>query len=50
VDILQSTYLNPPQSVELARHLGKITGGDYPLMTPKEIADTFEPLAEEVNR
>jgi energy-coupling factor transport system ATP-binding protein len=42
VDILRSTYLSPPQSVELARYLREWTGRNYPLITPDEIAGIFD--------
>ena len=39
--LLQSTYLTPPQAVELAKKLTQLTGDDYPLLTPKELSQCF---------
>jgi energy-coupling factor transport system ATP-binding protein len=39
--LLQSTYLTPPQAVILAQALGKVSGQDYPLLTPEEIGACF---------
>jgi energy-coupling factor transport system ATP-binding protein len=41
VELLRSTFLNPPQAVLLARHLGQQEGKDLPLLTPREVADCF---------
>ncbi len=41
VELLRSTFLNPPQAVLLARHLGQWEGKDLPLLTPREVADCF---------
>jgi len=41
VELLRSTFLNPPQAVLLARHLGQQEGRDLPLLTPREVADCF---------
>ena len=40
-DLLESTYLTPPQSVVLSQTLSKISGQEYPLITPKEFANCF---------
>ena len=40
-DLLESTYLTPPQSVVLSQNLSKISGQEYPLITPKEFANCF---------
>ena len=40
-DLLESTYLTPPQSVVLSQKLSKISGQEYPLITPKEFANCF---------
>nr|WP_271254273.1 energy-coupling factor transporter ATPase [Pseudanabaena sp. Chao 1811] len=40
-DLLESTYLTPPQSVVLSQHLSKICDRDYPLVTPQEFANCF---------
>jgi len=40
-DLLESTYLTPPQSVILSQKLSKISGQEYPLITPKEFANCF---------
>jgi energy-coupling factor transport system ATP-binding protein len=45
-ELLQSTFLTPPQSVFLAQHLASLNGGEYPLLTPAEVASCFEPLGE----
>jgi len=39
VELLRSTFLNPPQAVLLARHIGQWQGVDLPLLTPQEVAD-----------
>ena len=39
VDVLQSTFLTPPQAVLLARQLGE---EDFPLLTPEEVAACFD--------
>jgi energy-coupling factor transport system ATP-binding protein len=41
VELLRSTFLNPPQAVLLARHLGQREGKALPLLTPREVADCF---------
>jgi energy-coupling factor transporter ATP-binding protein EcfA2 len=41
VDLLQSTYLTPPQSVFLAQKLSQISDRPCPLITPKELAACF---------
>lgn len=41
VDLLQSTYLTPPQSVFLAQSLSKISDRPCPLITPQELATCF---------
>jgi energy-coupling factor transporter ATP-binding protein EcfA2 len=41
VELLRSTFLNPPQAVLLARHIGRWDGRDLPLLTPREVADCF---------
>jgi len=43
LDILDSTYLVPPQSVELARRIGAKHGFDFPILTPRELAASFFP-------
>ncbi len=45
VDLLESTYLTPPQSVVLSQHLSKISDRQYPLITPTEFANSFIPPA-----
>ncbi|WP_013322343.1 ABC transporter ATP-binding protein [Gloeothece verrucosa] len=42
-ELLQSTYLTPPQAVLLAQKLAELTGQDYPLLTPQELANCFVP-------
>ncbi len=42
IEILQSTYLSPPQSVQLAQALSEFQGKDFPLLTPQEIAACFD--------
>jgi len=42
-EILQSTYLTPPQAVLLSRELERLNGNKYPMLTPKELADCFSP-------
>lgn len=41
--LLQSTYLTPPQAVLLAQKLSNLTEQEYPLLTPQELADCFLP-------
>ncbi|PZO39577.1 MAG: ABC transporter [Pseudanabaena frigida] len=40
-DLLESTYLTPPQSVVLSQNLSKISDREYPLITPTEFANCF---------
>ena len=40
-ELLQSTYLTPPQAVLLAQHLGQLCDRPYPLLTPPELAACF---------
>ncbi len=41
--LLQSTYLTPPQTVLLAQKLSQLQGKPYPLLTPQELAHCFNP-------
>ncbi|HEY9615534.1 MAG TPA: energy-coupling factor transporter ATPase [Microcoleaceae cyanobacterium] len=45
--LLQSTYLVPPQSVLLAQHLSQLAHQEYPLVTPPEIANLYTPNPRE---
>ena len=40
-DVLESTYLTPPQSVVLSQKLSEIGDRQYPLVTPQEFANCF---------
>ena len=40
-DLLESTYLTPPQSVMLSQKLSMLCDRDYPLITPTEFANCF---------
>lgn len=40
-DLLESTYLTPPQSVVLSQQLHKNSDREYPLITPQEFANCF---------
>jgi energy-coupling factor transport system ATP-binding protein len=40
-DLLESTYLTPPQSVMLSQKLSTLCDRDYPLITPTEFASCF---------
>lgn len=40
-DLLESTYLTPPQSVTLSQKLSMLCDRDYPLITPTEFANCF---------
>ncbi|MDJ0659210.1 MAG: energy-coupling factor transporter ATPase [Crocosphaera sp.] len=40
-DLLESTYLTPPQSVLLSQTLSQLTNDTYPLLTPSELAKCF---------
>jgi len=40
-DLLESTYLTPPQSVVLSQKLSMLCDRDYPLITPREFANCF---------
>lgn len=44
--LLQSTYLTPPQAVLLAQHVGQLCDLNYPLLTPQELADCFQPRTQ----
>ncbi len=39
VNLLESTFLTPPQSVLLSQKLGKLCDRQYPLITPTELAN-----------
>jgi energy-coupling factor transport system ATP-binding protein len=41
--LLESTYLTPPQSVELSQKLSEICDREYSLITPAEFANCFTP-------
>ncbi len=41
IDLLESTYLTPPQAVFLGQKLSQLSGQDYPLLTPFELANCF---------
>lgn len=38
LDVLNSTFLTPPQAVLLAQHLSQLMNQTYPLLTPTEVA------------
>lgn len=40
-DLLESTYLTPPQAVLLSKTLSQLTHENYPLLTPNELAECF---------
>ncbi|MGK7933194.1 MAG: ABC transporter ATP-binding protein [Microcystaceae cyanobacterium] len=40
-DVLESTYLSPPQVVSLSQYLSELTQEDYPLLTASEFAGCF---------
>lgn len=40
-DLLESTYLTPPQAVLLSQKLSQLTNENYPLLTPTELAECF---------
>ena len=40
-ELLHSTYLNPPQAVLLAQQLSRLSGREYSLLTPVELAECF---------
>jgi energy-coupling factor transport system ATP-binding protein len=40
-ELLRSTFLSPPQAVTLAQELARRAGGDFPLLTPEEVAACF---------
>ena len=42
-NLLESTYLTPPQSVELSQKLSEICDREYSLITPTEFASCFTP-------
>jgi energy-coupling factor transport system ATP-binding protein len=41
-ELLQSTFLTPPQAVLLSQQLSNLTHQPYPLLTPQELANCFE--------
>ncbi|NJL84178.1 MAG: ATP-binding cassette domain-containing protein [Chloroflexaceae bacterium] len=43
-DLLESTYLSPPQVVWLSRYLSNLTQEDYSLLTAAEFASCFKPI------
>ncbi|MDJ0601881.1 MAG: energy-coupling factor transporter ATPase [Crocosphaera sp.] len=40
-DLLESTYLTPPQAVLLSQTLSQLNHENYPLLTPNEVAECF---------
>ena len=42
-DLLESTYLTPPQAVLLAQELSQLSQQQYPVLTPVELAECFVP-------
>ncbi|ACK71115.1 ABC transporter related [Gloeothece citriformis PCC 7424] len=40
-ELLQSTYLTPPQAVLLGQKLSELSDKDYPILTPQELAQCF---------
>lgn len=42
IEKLNSTFLTPPQAVLLSIELSKLTGKNYPLLTPLELANIFK--------
>ncbi|NUN64951.1 ATP-binding cassette domain-containing protein [Pseudanabaena biceps] len=42
VDLLESTYLTPPQSVMLSQKLSELCDRSYSLITPTELANCFD--------
>ncbi|MGK7954701.1 MAG: ABC transporter ATP-binding protein [Crocosphaera sp.] len=40
-DLLESTYLTPPQAVLLSQQLSQLKSENYPLLTPNELAECF---------
>lgn len=45
-DVLDSTYLVPPQSAELARRIGLNRGIEFRALTPRELAESFTSAGE----
>jgi energy-coupling factor transport system ATP-binding protein len=43
VDLLNSTFLSPPQAVLLSQHLARQVESDLKLLTPDEVAHCFSP-------
>ncbi|MGK7944623.1 MAG: ABC transporter ATP-binding protein [Microcystaceae cyanobacterium] len=41
-DVLESTYLSPPQVVLLSQYLSELTQNNYPLLTSSEFASCFK--------
>jgi len=46
VELLQSTYLTPPQAVLLSQQLERYAGQKLPLLTPEEVAGCFQPAGK----
>lgn len=47
-ELLRSTYLEPPQVVLLAQHWAKTVEGDWPLLTPAELASALASVYADV--
>lgn len=45
IELLESTYLTPPQAVLLAQELSRSSGHELPLLTPQEVAGCLRPHA-----
>jgi energy-coupling factor transporter ATP-binding protein EcfA2 len=43
VDLLNKTFLSPPQVVFLAQEMSRMENASFPLLTPQELADCFNP-------
>jgi energy-coupling factor transport system ATP-binding protein len=46
-DLLESTFLTPPQAVLLAQQLSQQVNRTYPVLTPQELSDCFQPSISE---
>jgi energy-coupling factor transport system ATP-binding protein len=46
VELLRSTFLSPPQAVQLSKEIQQFDGNYQSLLTPKEVADSIKPVLE----
>ncbi len=46
IELLRSTFLTPPQAVQLSKEIQQVDGDYQSLLTPREIAESMKPVLE----